>query len=427
MNAHEPSGDALASSSASVSTSEPRAVFTQPRAVVHAGQAFGVHEVPGRRQVRRVHGDDVGPREEVVERPCASTPSARAPSSSRYGIGDRDARRRATAAARSRAGRSSTRRSRRRAARGCRRSPVGPTPSTGSRPARVAVAVADAEHVLGDHHDGGEGELGDRHRVGRGRARHDDAVFPRRGRDRHLHRSRRRRRAAATSACAPAARRRARCIPNRPRRSRCSPSTSRVERVEVDRGRRRRDRPATSSSLARVRREQLRFDAGDHRQSAFGERAVPPSRGLRPGTAHRPGRGWRRAPVRFPMRLAPRHHRALAAAPPSRHRCTSSTWKRRPSPSHGASMRCSPAGVAHDEMVRAVHEGGEVDRRLRCPRCARCTSAACGSPPCTTPSRPSAWWSTAADVLVDASGADVALRGDRVHRRRARAGRGCTV
>ena len=105
----------------------------QPRAVVHPRQSVGVHEVTGRRQLRRVHGDDVGPTEEVVEihaRDAERSARRRRRDTDRR----RQRRRRATPAARSRAGRSSTPRSRRRAARGCRRSPVGPTASTGSRP-----------------------------------------------------------------------------------------------------------------------------------------------------------------------------------------------------------------------------------------------------------------------------------------------------
>ena len=62
-------------------------------------------------------------------------------------------------------------------------SPVGPTPVAASRPRDLAVPIADSEHVLGDHDDRGEGELGDGHGVGRRGARHVDAVLPGRGCD----------------------------------------------------------------------------------------------------------------------------------------------------------------------------------------------------------------------------------------------------
>ena len=62
----EPPGDALARQCVGVDERPTRGV-EQPRPVVHASQAFGVDEVMGRRQLGCVHGDDVGPREEIVE------------------------------------------------------------------------------------------------------------------------------------------------------------------------------------------------------------------------------------------------------------------------------------------------------------------------------------------------------------------------
>ena len=173
---------------ASVSTSDPRAVLISHAPSCMPRQAVGVDQVTCRGQLRRVDRDDVGPPEELVEL-HARHPEPLGVSDIEVRVGDRDddVECRESLDHQPADGR-----------RADQTDPQAARPElacgtdAGHRrePPRLPQRVAHAEHVLGDHHDGREGELRHRHRVGGRGTRDDDPSVPRPGRDGVLDRAR---------------------------------------------------------------------------------------------------------------------------------------------------------------------------------------------------------------------------------------------
>ena len=186
----QPTGDALRASARRCRRSSPRAVLTSHAPSCMRASRSCVHEVTGRRQLRRVHGDDVGPAEQVVELHALDAETRPRPSSSRYGS--------ATATLNVEDdSRSITSR------------PIVDAPITPMRSPRVPTSPAGP---MADH------RFASAYRRGGGRGRRNTslaiitiaanvnsatgtafaaaaldtthAVLPRRGRDRHLHRAR---------------------------------------------------------------------------------------------------------------------------------------------------------------------------------------------------------------------------------------------
>ncbi len=182
------------------------------------------------------------------------------------------------------------------------------------------------------------------------------------------------------------------------------------KRVEVDRSRV-DEVDHRLELLARVRREQLCIDAGQHRERGeWACRLSGHSPGYRTPTWARISSSTRA----IPAVVAPRHHRALHQSG-------------REAPVHFLDLepqaltlpRCVDALLAgrraHHEMVGAVHEGGEVDhaggaRDARGARERRADRRLHHAEPIV------GVLEHCGDVFVDSGGADVTARDDRFHR-----------
>ncbi len=161
-------------SSAAASTSAPRRV-DHPCAVMQQRELRCRDHVTSRRQFRRVHGEHIAPSTQLVQLDLRH-PERLALCSCEVRVGDEH---RAVDRAQPLDDQAADHR---RTYDPDRAAPVADRRANveggAARPPPPIAAhpVASPEHVLGAHHDGGEGELGHRQRVGRRRGRDGDAV-----------------------------------------------------------------------------------------------------------------------------------------------------------------------------------------------------------------------------------------------------------